>query len=95
LANCVASSVTAQHIEAPLTQTISLRIAEAGFVVKINIFAPELKFQADFSPPAADLPGAGFFLKPIKMDHSRRNFHFAYFFNDLIMLFRILRRSLL
>ena len=62
LASCVASSVTAQHIEAPLTQTISFRIAEAGFVVKINIFAPELKFQVDFSPPAADLPGAGFFL---------------------------------
>jgi hypothetical protein len=81
LANCVASSVSV--------------FAEAGFVVKINIFAPELKFQTDFSPPAADLPGAGFFLKPIKMDHSRRNFHFAYFFNDLIMLFRILRRSLL
>jgi len=57
------SSVSAQHIEAPLTQTISFRIAEAGFVVKINIFAPELKFQAAFSPPAADLPGAGFFFE--------------------------------
>jgi hypothetical protein len=43
--------VTAQHIEAPLTQTITFRIAEAGFVVKINVFAPGLKFQADFSPP--------------------------------------------
>jgi len=38
-----------------------LRIAEAGFVVKINIFAPELKFQANFSPPAADLPGGWIF----------------------------------
>ena len=54
--------MAAQHIEAPLTQTIRLQIAEAGFVVKINIFAPELKFQADFSPPAADLAGVGFFL---------------------------------
>jgi len=32
----------------PLTQTITFRIAETGFVVKINIFAPGLKFQADF-----------------------------------------------
>ena len=46
-----------QHniVEHPLTQTITFRIAEAGFVVKINIFAPGLKFQADLVPPPADL----------------------------------------
>jgi len=27
---------------------------------------PELKFQADFSPPAADLPGAEFFFEADK-----------------------------
>ena len=47
MVNCVSVLATAQHIEVPLTQTISFRIAEAGFVVKINIFAPELKFQAE------------------------------------------------
>jgi hypothetical protein len=35
-----------------LTQKIAFLIAETGIVVKINIFAPGLKFQADFSPPA-------------------------------------------
>jgi hypothetical protein len=63
LANCKASSVTAQHIEAPLTQKITFWIAETGFIVKMNIFTPELKVQADFSRPAADLPGAGFFYR--------------------------------
>ena len=48
-------------LEHRVTQTITFRIAEAGFVVKMNIFAPGLKVQADFSPPPADLPGAGFF----------------------------------
>jgi len=38
---------TAQHIGHPLTQTLTFRIAEAGLVVKINIFAPGLQFQAD------------------------------------------------
>ena len=46
-----------QHniVEHPLTQTITFRIAEADFVVKINIFAPGLKFQADLGPPPAGL----------------------------------------
>jgi len=47
-------------------QTTFIRLPKTGFVVKINIFAPELKFQADFSPPAADLPGAGFFFEADK-----------------------------
>jgi hypothetical protein len=32
----------------PLTQKTTFRIAEVGFVVNINIFAPGLKFQAVF-----------------------------------------------
>ena len=76
----MASSVTAQHIEAPLRQTINIRIAEAGFVVKMNIFAPELKFPADFSLPAVDLPGAGIFFKADKNGSFTQEFPFCVLF---------------
>ena len=53
MVNCVSASAADQPIEAPLTQTISLRIAEAGFVVKINIFASMVEERGNngFSPP--------------------------------------------
>jgi hypothetical protein len=39
-----------QHniLKHPLKPTTSFRIAEEGFVVKINIFVPRLKFQTVF-----------------------------------------------
>ena len=55
-----------QHniLKHPFTQTILIRIAKAGFVVKINFFTPGLQFQADLSiahlsAPACAYPHTG------------------------------------
>ena len=48
MVNCVSVSTAAQHIEAPINANNNQRLTKAGIVVKINIFAPSLKFQADF-----------------------------------------------
>ena len=36
----LAASASAQHVEAPISTKMTFRIAEVGFVVNINIFAP-------------------------------------------------------
>jgi hypothetical protein len=47
-------------LKRPLAQTIFIRIAKAGFVVKL-FFTPGLQFQASLSFPPADMPAGGIF----------------------------------
>ena len=56
--NWVSVSAVTQHIEAPTkAKRYPYWITKAGFVVKINFFAPGLQFKTGLSPPA-DWPTA-------------------------------------
>ena len=60
--NCVPASATALHTEAPINANNNYPNNQSRFCCQDYFFTSGLQFQANSSPPPANLPGAGFIL---------------------------------